>query len=81
MSGRIPIERCYKYDLCAVKHLGASFEYGYEFLGPSSRLVVTPLTQRYLLTLTMAMRSFRCGTPLGASGSGKTETIIGLAKV
>ena len=80
-SSTIPINHTYDVGLCNIHQLGNSFVYGYEYLGPTPRLVVTPLTQRCFLTLTMALRSHYCGVPVGPDGNGKTETIKDLSKV
>ena len=61
--------------------MAATFSYDHEYLGPNSRLVFTPLTERAFLTMTMALKSYQCGTLMGPAGTGKTETIRDLAKV
>ena len=71
----------YQFSACYLTQLGTSFSYDYEYNGPSFRLVLTPLTERAFLSLTQAIKNFHCGTLVGPSGVGKSETIKELAKV
>jgi hypothetical protein len=61
-----------KYKIQIMDH---ELSYGYEYMGPYQRLVMTPLTERCCHSLALAASSFRCGGIMGSSTTGKTSLI------
>ncbi|XP_052807484.1 dynein axonemal heavy chain 5-like isoform X7 [Mya arenaria] len=61
--------------------LDTSYQYGNEFYGMSPGVALTPVTEKCFLTMSQALQRHQGSSVTGPVGSGKTETIKGLANV
>lgn len=57
------------------------YMYDFEYLGPKQPLIITPITDRAQFSLLQAVKDYRLGTLIGPTCTGKTDTIISLARV
>ncbi|XP_071095883.1 uncharacterized protein [Haliotis cracherodii] len=72
----------FKEDTKAVtiQCMDAGFEYGFEYIGASSREVITPLTERVFVSLTQAIKSHHGALCVGPIESGKFEIVCELSR-
>ncbi|XP_019630284.1 PREDICTED: dynein heavy chain domain-containing protein 1-like [Branchiostoma belcheri] len=76
----LDVRQGFEFGPCLVNQLNWSLPYDYEYLGPVNRLILTPLTDRCLLSLSGSVQSYGCGAVMGPEGVGKSETVAELAR-
>lgn len=69
-----------KKHRCYVRQANSVLYYGYEFIGTTARMVLTPQTERMHLAITEALQGHYGVHVIGPSGSGKTEIVQNLSR-
>eukprot|EP00371_Babesia_bovis_P002213 XP_001610860.1 cytoplasmic dynein heavy chain [Babesia bovis T2Bo] len=79
-------QRCIRYYINRKNdvelHIGHKVHiYGYEFMGVGPPMIITPLTETCLISISEAMDNCLIPNPQGPAGTGKTESIKVLAEL
>ena len=56
--------------------MNTPFEYGFEYLGSSSREVITPQTERMFVTMTQAIKAHAGVLGVGPKVSGRVAVVV-----